>query len=387
MASHFKQPDEKPRRTAESGGAPGSTSPRMGGNPRAHLHTRRGGDESYHAPQGNPHAAGTPRSSAGFVPVMTEPASGQQGDNRRRYEPHFVDTDPYDLSGRRSKNPKKRAARIISIILFVVGIGLILAAGGMWIYNQWQYSEQDRINEELATYADVSDDGSTPPQVDWEALKAVNPDVVGWVQIPGTTVNYPVYQGETNDSYLRTNAEGSYSIGGQIFLDYENAKPGMVDSQTIIYGHHLRNGTMFKPVSDMENQEMFDGVSTVWYVTETGTYELQPLLLYHTEATDTNVRKFNFDSVDDFHSYLNDLLSKSVTKRSDASELISSSSKALTLVTCFYDDYEKGRVILVCVPKEPEAVDAAAGADGAADAAAGDAAGGAADGAADAPAA
>ncbi|MBM6774493.1 class B sortase [Olsenella profusa] len=345
--------------------------PRMEGGLRGHLSTPRGGDESYHAPVGNPHAAHVTERSDGYISVVSEgPGDGRRSRGRRRREDGFVETDPYDLSGRRSRDPRKRVGRVVSVLLFVVGIALIAVAGGMWLYNQWQYHEQDRINEELATFADVSDNGTTPPQVDWEALKALNDEVVGWVQIPGTAVNFPVYQASDNEKYLHTSAEGSYSLGGQVFMDYENTPPGMIDAQTVIYGHHLRNGAMFKPVSDMTNQEMFDSVSTIWYVTEDATYELEPLLVYETDASDTGARTFSFASDDDLHAYLTDLLSRSVTSRADAADVISRTSHALTLCTCNYENGDSGRTLLVCVPKSEAAGDAAAS--GAADAAAGE---------------
>lgn len=359
MASHFKQPDDKGdkgRRAARAhgsrahGAAPGR---RVGGNPRTHLETHRGGDESYHAPAGNPHAAGTPTNgSAHYIPVVSGAPVDRQG--RRA---HFAETDPYDLSGRRSRDPKKRAGRVVSVVLFVVGIALIATAAGMWIYNQWQYHQQDVLNEELATYADVSDNGSTPPQVDWAGLKAVNDDVVGWVQIPGTVVNFPVYQGETNDTYLRSDVHGNYSIGGLIFMDYENTPPGMIDGQTLIYGHHMLNGTMFKTVSDMVNQEMFDSVSTVWYVTEDTTYELEPLLVYKADANDPEARQFTFASDEELRTYLTGLLDKSVSRSADAEELIAQASHVLTLCTCNYDYGDNGRTLLVCVPKPVEATE------------------------------
>ena len=344
MASHFRQPGDDPGATRPSG-------PALSGNPRKALHTRRGGDESYHAPDGNPHAAGMPHEASGFVAVVSEPEGKAHRHDRRRKEPHFRETDPYDLSGRRSRDPWKRAARVISVLLFIVGVGLIVAAAGMWLNNRMQYAEQDRINEELATYADVSTNGSTPPQVDWAGLKAVNDEVVGWVQIPGTAVNFPVYQASDNEKYLHTSAEGEYSLGGQVFMDYENTAPGMVDAQTIVYGHHLRNGAMFKPISDMENQEMFDSVSTVWYVTESATYELEPLMLYQTDANDANVRRFAFASPEELTAYLTDLLGRATTSRADAAERIPGVSQVLSLCTCNYDDGDSGRTVLACIPK------------------------------------
>lgn len=326
----------------------------MAENSGRHFSVDSGSDDvdSTRAPM--PSAAESLGDTSGFVPIMS---SGDQGANEGRHKKdhrsgvsHYKETDPYDLSGKRSRDPRKRRAHVVSTILFIVGIVLIAVAGGMWLYSQKQYADQDAENEKLAAYATVDNTGSSAPVVDWASLKAINDDVVGWVQIPGTVVSFPVYQASDNDYYLHTNAEGNYALGGQVFLDYQNTAPGLVDQQTIIYGHHLRNGAMFKPIADMDNQEMFDSVSTVWYVTETGSYELEPLFLYYTNENDTNVRQFNFASTDDFHSYLSSLLSTAVTSRSDAAQIISGTNHVLTLCTCNYiDGY--GRTILVCVPK------------------------------------
>ncbi|WP_321970657.1 class B sortase [Paratractidigestivibacter sp.] len=314
MAKHFKETDaDQSAATAHIA----ASSP---------VRSTSDSDESYNAPAGNRHAS-TNNQAVGYRSVISKSGEDRGGkENRRR-------------------------ARIISTILLVVGIGLLLAAGGMWLYNQYQYKQQDTINEKLATYAKVDDAGSSAPVVDWDALKAVNPDVVGWIQIPGTVVNYPVYQGSDNDEYLRTNAEGNYSVGGQIFLDAENTKPGMLDQQTIIYGHHLYNGSMFKTVADMENQGMFDSVNTIWYVTEDATYELQPVLTYKTDENDENIRIFSFNSTEEYQSYLSGLEAKACAKASNASELLANNTKVLSLCTCSYTDNEYGRVILVCVPK------------------------------------
>ncbi len=306
----------------------------------------RGGDESYHAPAGNRYAKPTAAGAVGYDSVVGAAAAEKGRKKGRRRAAH---TDPYDIKGKR--DPRRRRSRIISTVFLVVGLALLIGAAGMWIYNQRQYHEQDQINEKLATYATVDDSGATAPQVDWAALKAVNSDVVGWIQIPGTVVNYPVYQGSDNDEYLRTNAEGQYSVGGQIFLDADNAAPGMVDRQSIVYGHHLYNGSMFKAVADLENQGMFDSIQTVWYVTESATYELRPLFTYKTDGDDENVRRFSFESDDAFHSYLSDLAAKASSKSSDCDAAVSSATNVLSLCTCSYTGNETGRVILVCVPK------------------------------------
>ena len=351
MAAHFRQPDEGPRGAhAALDGAHAASGAAFGQSPRRPRHQAWRG-RVLPCPRGQPPRRQLSRTARRASSRLSpSPRTRAAGHDRRRKGPHFVETDPYDLAGRRSRSIWKRLGRVLSVLLFLVGIGLIVAAAALWINNQRQYAEQERVNEELAAFVDVSPSGNEPPQVDWASLKAVNDEVVGWVQIPGTVVNFPVYQASDNEKYLHTSAEGAYTIGGQIFMDYENTAPGMVDAQTIIYGHHLRDGSMFKVVSDMQGQEMFDSVSVVWYVTEAATYQLRPLLAYPTTADDTNVRQFNFASVEDFHAYLTGLLDMSTASCADAAEVIAGTSQVLSLCTCYYEDADKGRVVLVCAP-------------------------------------
>ncbi len=249
----------------------------------------------------------------------------------------------------RRRAPKSRS-NVVSNILIVVGVALLIVAGAMFVRNERNYQKIEETNERVAEYARLTDDADTPPEVDWEALKAMNPDVVGWLQVPGTIINYPVYQAGDNDLYLNRAPDGSSSIGGSVFMDFENTKPGMIDPQTIIYGHHMRNGSQFKQIADMDKQELFDGVNLLWYVTEDATYDLVPLFLYYTNEGDLEVRQFTFESPEEFHKYLNGYYEHAVTQRADAKQIIAQVEHVLTLSTCnYYDGY--GRTLLVCVPR------------------------------------
>ena len=249
-----------------------------------------------------------------------------------------------------SKPAKKGFSNILSTILLIVGIALLIAAAIMFGKTQVDYYAQDVINQELASYTTVPEKKDEAPVVDWAGLKAVNSQVVGWIQIPGSQINYPVYQTTDNEYYLHTNAKGEWSIGGQIFMDYENNPNGLIDQQTILYGHHMRNGSMFQFIGALNDQSTFNKVETIWYVTPTQTYELEPVFTYHTDEDDDEVRQFNFTSVDEFRSYLKDRLSRAVSSRSDAAEVISRAEHVLTLFTCNYTD-QYGRTMLICVPK------------------------------------
>lgn len=249
-----------------------------------------------------------------------------------------------------SKPAKKGFSNILSTILLLVGIALLIAAAIMFGKTQVDYYAQDVINQELAAYTTVPEKKDEAPVVDWAGLKAVNSQIVGWIQIPGSQINYPVYQTTDNEYYLHTNAKGEWSIGGQIFMDYENNSNGLIDQQTILYGHHMRNGSMFQFIGALNDQNTFNKVETIWYVTPTQTYELEPVFTYHTDEDDDEVRQFNFTSVDEFRSYLKDRLSRAVSSRSDAAEVISRAEHVLTLFTCNYTD-QYGRTMLICVPK------------------------------------
>ena len=250
----------------------------------------------------------------------------------------------------RSGGGKKPSKNMLSNILIAVGVVLLLVAGGIYLHNMWNYHKIDETNDRIAEYAKLTDDSEQPPSVDWAALKEMNSDIVGWLEVPGTVINYPVFQTGDNSYYLNTAPDKSSSIGGSVFMDYENTAPGMVDAQTIVYGHHMRNGSQFKVIADMDKQEMFDGIKLIWYCTEQNNYDLVPLFLYYTGEEDTDVRQFKFDNLEAFHRYLMGYYDKAQTKRSDAEQIIAQVRHVFTLSTCnYYDGY--GRTLLVCVPR------------------------------------
>ena len=254
---------------------------------------------------------------------------------------------------------RRRGARdLFSTLLIVVGVVLLAIAGGMWGTAQFRYHQQDQVNKKLAAYATIDETPnaaqSGPPQIDWAGLKAINDEVCGWLQVPGTTINYPVYQASDNDKYLRHSATGEWTWGGQLFLDFECTNPGMVDQVTLIYGHHLNDGSMFEQIARMDEQERFDAIQTVWYVTEANTYELEPLFLYYTQEDDPDARTFTFADNDEFRDLLAHQLSRAVTFRPDAGNILATTEHVLVLATCNYiDGY--GRSLLVCVPKKEAA--------------------------------
>ncbi len=97
-----------------------------------------------------------------------------------------------------------------------------------------------------------------PLAVDFESLKAINPDVKGWLYIEALDISYPVVQGPDNDTYLHTTYEGTSrtNFAGSIFLDYQN-QDDFSDGNTIVYGHNMKNLSMFGKLKQMKEQKKY----------------------------------------------------------------------------------------------------------------------------------
>lgn len=98
---------------------------------------------------------------------------------------------------------------------------------------------------------------SEESELSFNDLKERNPDVLGWLNVYGTKIDYPLLQGEDNQKYISTNAQGDYSLAGSIFLDYRNT-PDFSDFNTIVFGHHMEKSAMFGDLERFFNQDFFD---------------------------------------------------------------------------------------------------------------------------------
>jgi len=91
----------------------------------------------------------------------------------------------------------------------------------------------------------------------FEELQKINPDIIGWIRVNETNINYPLLQAEDDDTYMNTDAEGRYSLSGAIFLHCAN-KPDFSDFNNIIYGHHMEKHMMFGDVGLFTEKKYFD---------------------------------------------------------------------------------------------------------------------------------
>ena len=197
----------------------------------------------------------------------------------------------------------------------------------------------DRSGSGNQRSADLSKPANLP-EINFRALQEVNPDVIGWIYSPDTTINYPVVQGDDNAYYLKHLADGTENRNGCPFLDVQN-RSDFTDDNSIIYGHHMQNGTMFAGISWYEDQSYYDEHPVMYLMTPTAVYRIELFSGYIT-TMDSSAYMQNFGGIKEHTDWL-----KEVSGRSDfrANLEISAYDRVITLSTCAYR-FEDARYVL-----------------------------------------
>ena len=129
--------------------------------------------------------------------------------------------------------------------------------------------------------------------IDLEALRAVNKDVVGWIAIPGTTVSYPLMQGKDNQYYLRRNWKKQSISSGSIFLEAKVSRD-LTDFHTIVYGHRMRNETMFGTIKYYSRADYWREHPSVYIVLDDTIYRYD-IFAAHEAAVDGIVYRLDLE--------------------------------------------------------------------------------------------
>lgn len=162
----------------------------------------------------------------------------------------------------------KGLGRTLRIILIVILLALIAFSGYNIFKIVTNYHAIDvTVEEAIKKYVYVDEDDF--PKVDFESLQAVNSDVVAWLYIPDTNVNFPVVKGPSNFTYLNLDYEGNYSIAGSIFMDIA-CSSDFSDIETLLYGHNMHNGAMFGRLKKFEDTDYLKAHKDVYVLLPTG---------------------------------------------------------------------------------------------------------------------
>lgn len=187
-----------------------------------------------------------------------------------------------------------------------------------------------------------------PPVVNFAGLQALNPDILGWIYSPGTPVNYPIVQGDTNEEYLYHMVDGSYNRCGSIFMDCGNDRT-FQDANTVIHGHNMNNGSMFGELKKYAEQDYYDAHTEIWLLTPNQTYSIEIFAAFVTDV-DNEVWKLTFSSEEEFTTWKSDMAKKSFFKSKVYPQ---AGEKVVTLSTCSYE-FEDAHFVVIGVLRQRE---------------------------------
>ena len=245
-------------------------------------------------------------------------------------------------------------------ILFVISLLLIIGGIAYLVFYFVQRERNQNIYEEVQKYrleVEVPDEpsGEEPEQeeeeeviipIDFASLKGINQDIYAWIDIEDTNIHYPIVQSATDDNYyLKRTIDGKGGYPGSIYTQMGNKKD-FSDFNTVIYGHDMKDGTMFKHLHKFANAEFFQTHETIMIYTETEIkeYRVYAAIMYDNrhildnfDQTDVEARKAFIQSVNS---------SKNFRNQFREGMTIDENSNLITLSTCI-TGYPSRRFIVV----------------------------------------
>lgn len=180
-----------------------------------------------------------------------------------------------------------------------------------------------------------------PLTVDFASLQAINPDVKGWLYIEALDISYPIVQGEDNEEYLHTTYEGNSNYAGSIFVDYQN-NGNFSDCNTIVYGHNMKNQSMFGKLKQFKEQEKYKDSVYFWILTPEGDYRYQAFSAFYTDAVSDAYTLFSGPG-ESFTQYQADMAARSEVPLEVPA--MDQNSKIVTLSTCAARDSSRRFVV------------------------------------------
>ena len=208
-------------------------------------------------------------------------------------------------------------------------------------YDEGKVSEQGAAKE---TSIEKAED-QCPISVNFDVLKEECQDIVAWIYCPDTPVNYPIVQGPDNQFYLRRMTNGEYNNAGTLFMDFRNEED-FTDKNTIIYGHNMKNDTMFGSLPMYEEQEYYDKHPVMYLLTAEKNYKIELFSSFITSA-DSDIYSLPTEE-NNFEAHISDLRENSDFKSNVS---IEHGDGIVTLSTCSYE-YDVARRVVIGVLKE-----------------------------------
>lgn len=181
--------------------------------------------------------------------------------------------------------------------------------------------------------------------VDFSALREINPDIIAWIDIPGASISYPVVLGRDNEYYLTHSAEQSENKSGAIFMDMGN-NADFSDQNTVIYGHNMKDGSMFAGLHKYEDKEFFLQHPYInIYLPDGGVSKYEIISAYVANA-ESDTYRLNFADEEEFAEYKQAARERSAVKAQAAAD-----GDIITLSTCIQDEQDSRYVVVAAKAK------------------------------------
>lgn len=236
--------------------------------------------------------------------------------------------------------------RILNIAIYLI-LFLILICSGFKLYfwykdkkNNDETTEQLKNNVKLEK---IKKDNSNNEKyiVDFKKLKSENSDVVAYIKVNNTNIEYPIVKTSNNNFYLNHSFDKSKNSRGWIFADYKN-KFDNTDKNIVIYGHNMRDESMFGSLKNILNEEWYNNAenNNITFLTEKGNYIYKVFSIYKIESEDYYIKTY-FKNDEDYEKFLNTIKNRSI-KNFDIN--LNINDKIITLSTCANNN--KYRIVL-----------------------------------------
>ena len=168
--------------------------------------------------------------------------------------------------------------RLCNAIVNFILIAALLVSGSYAAYALWDNNQVLTAAEDVQADMIKLKPEITPEAEDnsasFEELLSINPDVVGWISMDNTRIDFPILQGTSNLTYINTDVYGNFALAGSIFLDSRNRRD-FSDSYSLLYGHHMANGNMFGDLDLYKDEKFFRENRTGTLILPDRTYNLE----------------------------------------------------------------------------------------------------------------
>ena len=194
----------------------------------------------------------------------------------------------------------KKKSKILVTFIQIVLIAVIIFSGIKiieWIKSNKKNKDIMSEIKENVVINNEMDSNNEEYKIDFAKLKQKNSDAIAWIKVNGTDIDFPVVKGTDNSYYLTHNFDKEKNKAGWIFADYRNKFDG-TDKNIIIYGHNMKNGSMFASLKDVIKEEWYNNENNKYIalITENENCKYQVFSVYQTETEEyylqTNISNF-----------------------------------------------------------------------------------------------